>query len=285
MRDPTDLPSKCDGYGATLTMQHALDCKVGGLVILRHNEIRDCIGDIAAQVWTQVVSSLVLRPTIHSSGCITSPLREEKCSGDVIHSLLWIVGLGMRLGCQRTDYQWFRYTIRWFRTAAWSGGHSGLRLDLGVHGVWQPQVEALFDIKVIDTDAPSYSNLSPESVLESGLKKKDIHTVEYRRGTFTPLVTSVDGLLHREAEHFLKTIATCITSKWQKPYAQTCGYIRARLSFAIVRAASRPGWNGGVAWVLRMGLLFMRSWNETVIYLFDWFYLFWFVLCFWHLFH
>ena len=29
-------------------MQHALDCKVSGL--LRHNEIRDCAGDIAAQV-------------------------------------------------------------------------------------------------------------------------------------------------------------------------------------------------------------------------------------------
>ena len=26
---------------------------------------------------------------------------------------------------------------------------SGLRLDLGVHGVWQPQAEVLFDFKVI----------------------------------------------------------------------------------------------------------------------------------------
>ena len=50
MCDSTDLPSKCDGCGASLTMQHALDCKVGGLVIQRHNEIRGCIGDIAAQV-------------------------------------------------------------------------------------------------------------------------------------------------------------------------------------------------------------------------------------------
>ena len=111
MRDPTDLPSKCDGCGASLTLQHALDCKVGGLVIQRHNEIRYCVGDIAAQVWTQVVREPIVR--------------EAETQVD----------------------------------------DSGLRLDLGVRGVWQPQAEALFDFKVIDTDAPSNSNRSPESVL------------------------------------------------------------------------------------------------------------------------
>ena len=83
MHDPTDLPSKCDGCGASLTMQHALDCKVGGLVIQRHNELRDCIGDIAAQV-------------------VREPIVRE------------------------------------------AEGDSGLWLDLGVCGVWQPQAEALF---------------------------------------------------------------------------------------------------------------------------------------------
>ena len=101
MRDPTDLPSKCVGCGASLTLQHALDCKVGGLVIQRHNEIRDCIEDIAAQVWTQVVREPIVRE------------------------------------------------------AETQVGDSGLRLDLGIRGVWQPQAEALFDFKVIDTDAPS----------------------------------------------------------------------------------------------------------------------------------
>ena len=201
MRDPTDLPSKCDGCGASLTLQHALDCKVGGLVIQRHNEIRDCVGDIAAQVWTQVVREPIVR--------------EAETQVD----------------------------------------DSGLRLDLGVRGVWQPQAEALFDFKVIDTDAPSYSNRSPESVLESGAQeKKRIYrqAVEDRRGTFTPFVISVDGLLHREAEHFLKRMATCVASKWKKSYAQTCGYIRARLSFAIIRAASlclrgsRVKWRSGL---------------------------------------
>ena len=43
----------------------------------------------------------------------------------------------------------------------------GLRLDLGIRGVWQPQVEALFDIRVIDTDAPSYRRRSLVSILDS----------------------------------------------------------------------------------------------------------------------
>ena len=37
------------------------------------------------------------------------------------------------------------------------GIHS-LVADLSIRGIWQPQRVALFDIRVIDTDAPSYSN-------------------------------------------------------------------------------------------------------------------------------
>ena len=58
------------------------------------------------------------------------------------------------------------------REAETQVGDSGLRLDLGVHGVWQPQAEVLFDFKVIDTDAPSYSNRLPEAVFESGAQDK-----------------------------------------------------------------------------------------------------------------
>ena len=47
-------------------------------------------------------------------------------------------------------------------------------------------MEALFDIKVIDTDAPFHQNRSPKSVLEFGAKeKKRIYeqAVSDRRGT------------------------------------------------------------------------------------------------------
>eukprot|EP00804_Cyclotella_cryptica_P022496 CCRYP_020698-RE/>CCRYP_020698-RE protein AED:0.40 eAED:0.40 QI:0/-1/0/1/-1/0/1/0/103 len=38
---PRGLPRKCDGCGAGFTVEHGLNCKKGGLVSLRHNDVRD----------------------------------------------------------------------------------------------------------------------------------------------------------------------------------------------------------------------------------------------------
>ena len=38
-RVPPDFPIKCDGCGGKFSVDHALDCKKGGLVISRHNEM------------------------------------------------------------------------------------------------------------------------------------------------------------------------------------------------------------------------------------------------------
>ena len=38
-----NLPSKCDGCSGDFSVQHALSCKRGGLVSIRHNEIRDVV--------------------------------------------------------------------------------------------------------------------------------------------------------------------------------------------------------------------------------------------------
>ena len=56
------------------------------------------------------------------------------------------------------------------------------------------------------------------------------------RRHFTPFVLSVDGLLGREAKTFLKRLAGKLAGKWDKPYSQVCGYVKARLSIAAVRA-------------------------------------------------
>ena len=38
---PLDMPAACDGCGAKMTVEHALSCKTGGLVHIRHDDVAD----------------------------------------------------------------------------------------------------------------------------------------------------------------------------------------------------------------------------------------------------
>ena len=85
--------------------------------------------------------------------------------------------------------------------------------DLGVRGVWQPQpqTQALFDVRVIDTDAPSHVNRRVAAILSSAeaeKKKKCNNAANARRASFTPFVVSVGGALGHEATYYpLNTFA------------------------------------------------------------------------------
>ena len=46
------MPPTCDGYGAAFTLS---DCRRGGLVVRRHNEIRDALGDLACLAYKDVI--------------------------------------------------------------------------------------------------------------------------------------------------------------------------------------------------------------------------------------
>ena len=58
------------------------------------------------------------------------------------------------------------------------------------------------------------------AILESSSQEKRMYkkAVEDRCGTFTPIVLSVDRLLHKEASHFLKHMATALSFKWDNTY-------------------------------------------------------------------
>ena len=60
--------------------------------------------------------------------------------------------------------------------------------------------------------------------------------VEDRRGNFTPFVLSVDGLLQREASHFVKRVSANLASRWEKPLSDVLTYIRSRL-YCLLRCA------------------------------------------------
>ena len=68
-------------------------------------------------------------------------------------------------------------------------------------------------------------------------------------------------MLGREANLLLKRLAQSISIKWEKPLEQTTGWLRAKLSFAILRATnlclrgSRTKWRSGVGMDDGAGLL------------------------------
>jgi hypothetical protein len=117
-----------------------------------------------------------------------------------------------------------------------------LRGDLAVHGFWSRGQTAIFDVRITDTDQPSNRNTDPSKVLLRHEKEKKSKygdlCIEQRR-TFTPLVFSVDGLIGKEATAASKRLATSLAAKWKRSYSEICGFVRSRLSIALVRSSSR----------------------------------------------
>ena len=115
----------------------------------------------------------------------------------------------------------------------------GERGDLLIRGFWSAGTDCILDVRVTDTDAKSYCKWPLHKVLESQEKEKKrkyLGACLENRRHFTPFVLSVDGLLGREAQTFAKRLAAKLAGKWQKPYSQVAGYVKARLSIAAVRA-------------------------------------------------
>ncbi len=50
-----ELPALCDGCDAPTDVNHTLSCRKGGLIIRRHNEVRDALGDVMAMGYNNVL--------------------------------------------------------------------------------------------------------------------------------------------------------------------------------------------------------------------------------------
>ena len=114
------------------------------------------------------------------------------------------------------------------------------RGDLLVNSLWERQTGCIIDTRVTDTDQPTYLGTSPEKVLHSQEKVKKKHYLKLcleQRRHFTPYVVCASGMLGREAQEVNKRIAQLLAQKWNASYSATCGYVNARISIAIQRAA------------------------------------------------
>ena len=131
-----------------------MSCKVGGLVLLRHNEVAGEMHRLCAQALTPAAVSD--EPLVHSG---------------------W--DLQVRANSESTEVP------------------PENRGDVAAHGFWRRGTTTIFDVRITDTDAPTYRNRDPAKVLaahEKEMKDKYLEDCLARRRHFTPLVFSVDGL-------------------------------------------------------------------------------------------
>ena len=56
---------------------------------------------------------------------------------------------------------------------------------------------------------------------------------------FSSFVTLVDGFLGVEATAILKRLASFLANKWRQPKSKTCGNVKSRVAFTLVRATHR----------------------------------------------
>jgi hypothetical protein len=74
---------------------------------------------------------------------------------------------------------------------------------------------------------------------EKGKELKHKTACEATRRDFVPFIVSTDGCLGEAAQAFLKRLGRRLAEKWQRAYSQVIGFVKARMSVAILRASSQ----------------------------------------------
>lgn len=66
------MPAFVIGCGSKSSMEHALDCRTGGLVIQQYNEIRDALGELTSIVCKEVIREPVVIEKQLTKQCTSS---------------------------------------------------------------------------------------------------------------------------------------------------------------------------------------------------------------------
>ena len=207
---PPDLPKHCDGCNARFYICHALDYTRGGLVTARHNELRDGVADLASTAFT---SSHVHNDPLIYQGCAVTRKKAQPA--------------GPRDSTTPGD------------SPPEATEQKG---DLLIQDLWANGTDSVHNMRVVNTDAKSNWERSPEKCLEGaekGKKKMYLEACLQQRRHFSPFVASVDGFLGVEATATLKRIASRLASKWKQPYSKTCGYITSRIAITLAWTTHR----------------------------------------------
>ena len=99
----------------------------------------------------------------------------------------------------------------------------------------------MFEIRIVNLDAGSYLRMTPEKALAKAEKEKKgfyLQACLEHRSTFNPMVYSVCIIPGAEALSAQNRLAALLSYKPKREYSKMCGFVRARMSLAIVRSNS-----------------------------------------------
>ena len=188
-----NLPSTCV-CGTKFDIAHALQCKKGGFISQRHDDIKNmlavCLGSICKNV--TVEPDLI-------------PVSNE--------------------------------TFR-FKSA---NVEKDARLDIKANGFYRRGQTAFFDVRIVHVNAESYKEKETKTIFSQNENEKKRTYLErvlnIEHGTFTPLIFGTNGGYGKEAGDFLKILANKISEKGGEQYATITAWLRAKLSFEILKSA------------------------------------------------
>ena len=187
-----NLPLTC-GCGATFSVQHALDCQLGGLRTIQHNEVRDTLAQCMREAGLTTVE---VEPQL------------QPLSGEV-----------------------FEYKS--------ANKEDDARSDIKCCGFWSPMRQAYFDVKVVSPFARSYAHMTPAALFKMAERSKireyqeRIRNVEH--GDFNPLVFTCAGGMAPQTQIVVKRLAEKMSLKQNLSLSVVSGWLRCRLSFALLR--------------------------------------------------
>ena len=109
----------------------------------------------------------------------------------------------------------------------------------------------MFDIRIVNLDAGSLLCMTPENAPSKEKKEKKylyLQACLKRRRTFNPMFYSAERIPGSEALAAQKRLSALLSYKLTQEKSEMCGFVRVRMSLAIVRSnslLSRGPWDKG----------------------------------------
>ncbi len=114
----------------------------------------------------------------------------------------------------------------------------GARLDVRASGFWAVGQDTFLDVRVFHPDAPTYrpGRLSTVYKRHEEMRRSGSTEKEVEHSVFTSLVFSTSEGIGKECQMFYKRLADMLSHKRDLPYSNIMGWLRCKLSFALLRS-------------------------------------------------